>query len=228
VLERVAEVVRSGRYVLGPEVEAFESELGSFLGVRHVIGVANGTDALTIAFRALGVGQGDEVVVPSFTFYATAEAVVTAGAMPVFCDVDRATRNVSVETVGAVLTPRTAAIVAVDLSAAAASAYLEAGLSEHAGVPAVPQGAEPAWHLYVVEHPDPDLLAAALQHAGVQTRGYYRTPVHRQPPMASYAAAVELPVTDELARTNLALPMSPALGADQARRVVAAIAAARG
>src|SRR5579859_7572613 len=115
VLERVSEVIGSGRYVLGPEVEAFERELASYLGVRHVVGVANGTDALTIALRALGVEPGDEVVVPSFTFYATAEAVVTVGAKPVFCDVERATRNVSVETVRAALTPRTTAIVAVDL-----------------------------------------------------------------------------------------------------------------
>ena len=81
----------SGRYILGPEVEAFEAEFAAYLGVRHCVGVANGTEALTIALRALGVGPGDEVVVPALTFYATAEAVVNAGATPVFCDVDPAT-----------------------------------------------------------------------------------------------------------------------------------------
>ena len=115
VLERVSDVIQNGRYILGPEVQAFERELASFLGVRHAIGVANGTDALTIALRALGVRPGDEVIVPSFTFYATAEAVVSVGGRPVFCDVDRATRNVTARTVEAVMTPRTAAIVAVDL-----------------------------------------------------------------------------------------------------------------
>src|SRR5918992_4336907 len=84
-LERVA---RSGRYILGPEVSAFEEEFARYLGVRHCVGVANGTDAITIALRALGIRRGDEVVVPSFTFYASAEAVVAAGARPVFCDVD--------------------------------------------------------------------------------------------------------------------------------------------
>src|ERR671923_583741 len=113
--EALDRVARSGRYILGPEVEAFEEELARYLGVRHCVGVANGTDAITIALRALGVRAGDEVVVPSFTFYASAEAVVNAGARPVFCDVDPATRNVTVETVKAVLTPRTAAIVTVDL-----------------------------------------------------------------------------------------------------------------
>ena len=115
ILERLAEVVERGVYILGPEVKAFEQEFAAYLGVRHVIGVANGTDAITIALKALGVRPDDEVVVPSFTFYASAEAIVTAGARPVFCDVDPATRNVTADTVRAVLTPRTKAIVAVDL-----------------------------------------------------------------------------------------------------------------
>src|SRR3954464_3405581 len=97
--EALARVVETERFILGPEVEAFEREFASYLGVRHCVGVANGTDAITIALRALGVAPGDEVVVPSFTFYATAEAVVTAGAAPVFCDVDPETFCVTRETV---------------------------------------------------------------------------------------------------------------------------------
>ncbi len=113
--ERLAAVTRSGRYILGPEVAAFEDELAAYIGVRHCVGVANGTDALTIAQRALGVEHGDEVVVPSFTFYATAEAVVNAGAVPVFCDVDPETACVTRETVERALTERTRAIVPVHL-----------------------------------------------------------------------------------------------------------------
>ena len=79
------------------------------------MGVANGTDALTIALRALGVGPGDEVVMPSFTFYATAEAAIVLGARPVFCDIDLDTFCVTPDTVRAALTPRTKAIVPVDL-----------------------------------------------------------------------------------------------------------------
>jgi dTDP-4-amino-4,6-dideoxygalactose transaminase len=115
IRERVLAVLDGGRYILGPEVQAFERELADYLGVRHVVGVGNGTDAITIALRALGAGAGDEVVVPSFTFYATAEAVASFGAKPVFCDVDPLTRNVTPETVRAALTPSTKAIVAVDL-----------------------------------------------------------------------------------------------------------------
>ena len=111
----VDRVVRDGRYILGPEVEAFEREFAAYLGVRHCIGVANGTDALTIALRALGVGPGDEVVMPSFTFYATAEAALVAGATPVFCDIDLDSFCVTAETVKAALTPRTKAIVPVHL-----------------------------------------------------------------------------------------------------------------
>src|SRR5919199_3904417 len=82
IAARLAEVAASGRYVLGPEVAAFEEELARYLGVRHCLGVANGTDALTIVLRAAGIRPGDDVVLPSFTFYATAEAGGNAGARP--------------------------------------------------------------------------------------------------------------------------------------------------
>ena len=113
--EALDRVARSGNYVLGPEVEAFEAEFAAYLGVEHCVGVANGTDALTISLRALGVEPGDEVVVPSFTFYATVEATITAGATPVFCDIDPDTFCVTAETVRAAVTPRTKAIVPVHL-----------------------------------------------------------------------------------------------------------------
>src|ERR671919_82086 len=89
--EAIDRVARSGRYILGPEVEAFEREFAAYVGVDHCVGVANGTDALTIALRAVGVRPGDDVVLPSFTFYATAEAVATARARPVFCGIESAT-----------------------------------------------------------------------------------------------------------------------------------------
>src|SRR2546421_11285664 len=106
ILEKLPEVLEGSRFILGPEVEAFEREFAQYLGVAHVVGVANGTDAITIALRALGVGAGDEVVVPSFTFYASAEAVLPTGARPVFCDVDAGTANVTPDTVRAALTRR--------------------------------------------------------------------------------------------------------------------------
>ena len=74
-------VLESGRYILGPEVDAFEREFAAYCGSDHAIGVANGTEAITIALRAMGVGPGDEVVVPSFTFYASAEAIPPTGSM---------------------------------------------------------------------------------------------------------------------------------------------------
>src|SRR5688500_18769174 len=113
--EALDRVARGARYLLGPEVEAFEDECASYIGVRHCVGVANGTDALTIALRALGVGPGDEVVMPSFTFYATAEAALVLGAQPVFCDIDPDTFCVTRASVEAALTPRTKAIVPVHL-----------------------------------------------------------------------------------------------------------------
>jgi dTDP-4-amino-4,6-dideoxygalactose transaminase len=111
----IERVLASGRYILGPEVREFETEFAQYVGADHAIGVANGTDALTIALRAMGVGPGDEVVVPSFTFYATAEAVAPTGARPVFCDIDPATFCVTPETVKPALSPRTKAVIAVHL-----------------------------------------------------------------------------------------------------------------
>jgi dTDP-4-amino-4,6-dideoxygalactose transaminase len=108
-------VLDSGRFILGPEVAAFEAELAAYLGAAHAIGVANGTDALTLALQALGVGPGDEVVVPSFSFFASAEAVPPTGAAAVFCDIDPATYCVTPETVRAALTARTKAVIAVHL-----------------------------------------------------------------------------------------------------------------
>lgn len=322
---RIAEVVHGGQFILGPNVEAFEAEFASYLGVRHVIGVANGTDAITLSARAVGVKSGDKVVVPSLTFYATAEAIASIGAIPVFCDVDPETRNISVETVKAALTPGTKAIVAVDLFGhpapiadlrelglpviedaaqaagaackgvragalgdlatfsfypsknlgcfgdggavatnddelaglirklrfhgssdgqqhelvgynsrldeiqaavlrvllpqldgwcdarrAAGEAYAAAGLAAHVGLPSSAPGVVPAWHLYEVTHPDPDRLIENLNARGIGARGYYRTPLHRQPAMAAFASQT-LPATDAFARTNLALPMHPAL-----------------
>ena len=115
IAERLTAVAASGRYILGPEVEAFEREFAAYVGVQHCVGVANGTDALTLALRAMGVRPGDEVVLPSLTFYATAEAAVNAGARPVFCDVDPDTMCVTRATVEAVASDRTKAIVPVHL-----------------------------------------------------------------------------------------------------------------
>ena len=113
--DRLAEVVDSGRFILGPNVQAFEQEAAEELGLAHAVGVANGTDALVLALDALGVGPGDEVICPSFTFYATAEAVARRGATPVFCDIDRDTLNLDPADVARRVTPRTKAIVAVHL-----------------------------------------------------------------------------------------------------------------
>jgi dTDP-3-amino-3,4,6-trideoxy-alpha-D-glucose transaminase len=334
----LARVLDSERYILGPEVQAFERELAAYCGAAHAVGVANGTEALTIALRALGVGAGDEVVVPSFTFYASAEAIPPTGATPVFCDVDHDTFCVTAETVRAALTPRTKAVIAVhlfgnvapvaeiealgvpvleDAAQAAGSRaavgrpgalgvaatfsffpsknlgcfgdggmittsdaqlaesarvlrfhgsrdkvlheqvgynsrldelqaailrvqlphldawadgrrqagrhYEEAGLGELVELPRPTPGSEPAWHLYVIRHPEPERLQRALTDAGIGCRAYYRTPIHRQPAMRAWGAGVELPGTEEAARAHLAIPISPVLTRAQAEEVVEAV-----
>jgi dTDP-3-amino-3,4,6-trideoxy-alpha-D-glucose transaminase len=338
---KVAAILDAGTFVLGPEVSSFEEEFAAYIGVRHAAGVANGTEAIVLALRALGVGPGDEVIVPSFTFYASAEAIPHTGARPVFCDVDPETFLVTPETVRAALTPRTKAVIAVHLFGnvapveeiealgvpvvedtaqaagtvladgrrpgalgtiatfsfypsknlgafgdggavttnddaldekvrtlrfhgsrdketfelvghnsrldelqagilrvqlphldawcdgrrAAARAYEEAGLGEIAALPVPAPGADPAWHLYVVRHERSDELHRTLTEAGIGARPYYRVPAHKQPAMREWGAGVELPGTDEAARTHLALPMSPVLGIAQTAEVVAAAGA---
>ncbi|MBA3746657.1 MAG: DegT/DnrJ/EryC1/StrS family aminotransferase [Solirubrobacterales bacterium] len=136
----IARVVDSGRFILGPEVSAFEDEFAAYCGTRHAVGVANGTEALTIALRAMGVGPGDDVVVPSFTFYASAEAIPPTGARPVFCDVDPHTGCITTETVRAALTPATKAVIAVHLFGnVAPAAEIEA-----LGVPVLEDAAQAA------------------------------------------------------------------------------------
>ncbi|MGO9833912.1 MAG: DegT/DnrJ/EryC1/StrS family aminotransferase [Polyangiaceae bacterium] len=99
VLGSIAEVARDARFVLGPRVEDFERWLAEECGAKHAVGVASGTDALELGLRALGIGAGDAVVTPAFSFIAAAEAIAVTGARPVFCDVDAATLNASEKTV---------------------------------------------------------------------------------------------------------------------------------
>jgi dTDP-4-amino-4,6-dideoxygalactose transaminase len=331
-------VLESERYILAQEVSAFEREFAAYCGVEHAVGVANGTEAITIALRAMGIGPGDEVVVPSFTFYASVEAIPPTGATPVFCDIDPDTYCVTAETVRAALTPSTKAVLVVhmfgnvapvaeiaalglpvledaaqaagsrcaegrpgalgaagtfsfypsknlaafgdggmivtsqehiaeqarilrfhgsrdkvdyeqlgynsrldELQAAilrvqlphlegwargrreAGTYYEESGLGELVGLPRPVAGASPAWHLYVVRHQQVERLEGALAAAAVGHKPYYRTPVHRQPPMRAWGAGVELPGTEEAARTHLAIPISPVLTRAQAQEVLAAV-----
>jgi dTDP-4-amino-4,6-dideoxygalactose transaminase len=111
----VQRVVRSQRFVLGPEVVQLEEEIAGRVGTRHAIGCASGTDALLLPLRALELEPGTEVIVPAFTFFATAGAVWNAGLKPVFCDIDPATFNATAETIEPAITDRTAAIVVVHL-----------------------------------------------------------------------------------------------------------------
>jgi dTDP-4-amino-4,6-dideoxygalactose transaminase len=136
--ERLAAVLESGQFILGPEVRAFEEEAAAYLGVPQAIGVANGTDALVIVLDALGIGPGDEVICPSFTFYATAESIVRRGATPVFADIDPATLNLDPADVAERITDRTRALMPVHLFGRPAPLPELAGL----GVPILEDAAQ--------------------------------------------------------------------------------------
>src|SRR3954469_12722922 len=115
IREAIEGVLESAEFILGPNVGAFEAEAADYLGTRETIGVANGTDAIVLVLDALGIGPGDEVICPSFTFYATAEAIARRGATPVFAEIDPVTLNVDPADVADRITARTKAIMPVHL-----------------------------------------------------------------------------------------------------------------
>jgi len=111
----VDDVLESGQFILGETVKQFESEVASYLGVKHAIGVNSGTDALIIALRALGIGPGDEVITTSFSFFATGESISNVGAQPVFVDIQRGSFNLDPDLIKAAITSKTKAIMPVHL-----------------------------------------------------------------------------------------------------------------
>ena len=138
----IHEVLDSGRFVGGPAVERFEQEWAEYCGTTHSVGVANGTDALQLALRALGVGPGDEVVLPTNSFVATAEAVVLAGATPRFADVSPDTLLLTAATLEAALTPRTRAVIVVHLYGQVADMDAIAAVAAAAGIAVVEDAAQ--------------------------------------------------------------------------------------
>lgn len=139
---RMAAVLAHGQYILGPEVAILEQDLARRAGVKHCIGVANGTDALQLALMALGVGAGDEVITPAFSYIAAAEVIVLLGATPVFVDVDPATFNVAPEAIASAITDRTRAIIPVDLFGQCADYDAILAIAAERSIPVIEDGAQ--------------------------------------------------------------------------------------
>ena len=137
LLDVFTRVLRTGRFILGEEVEAFEAECAALTGAAHAVSMSSGTDALLASFMALGLGPGDEVICPSFTFFATAGCISRTGATPVFCDVDPVDFNLSPESVEQRITPRTKAVVPVHLFGQSADMDALGALAERHGLAVV-------------------------------------------------------------------------------------------
>lgn len=336
----VSRVLDSGWYILGPEVEAFEAEWAEYCEAQHAVGLANGLDALTLALRALDIGPGDEVIVPSNTYIATWLAVSAVGATPVPVEPDPATHNIDPALIETAITERTRALLPVHLygqpadldpilalakkydvavvedaaqahdarykgrrigghgdivcwsfypsknlgalgdggaittnrpelaekirmlrnygsrekyvneiqgmnsrldpiQAAVlrvkltrleewtnrrreiAAAYDEALQETGLVLPYVPEGAEPAWHLYVIRTADRAGLQARLSEAGIGTMIHYPIPPHMQQAYKSLdIPAQALPIAQRLADEVLSLPIGPQLSLDETNSVI--------
>lgn len=138
----VSRVLESQRFILGPEVAAFEQEIKPYVGCEYVFGCASGSDALLLALMALGVGPRDEVIAPPFTFVATAGAVARLQARPVFIDIDPATYNLDPSLLEKLITPRTKAIIPVHLFGLAADMGALLAIADRYGVPVVEDAAQ--------------------------------------------------------------------------------------
>jgi dTDP-4-amino-4,6-dideoxygalactose transaminase len=138
----VARVIEGTEYILGPEVGAFEQEAARYLGVAHAVGLASGTDALVLALKALSIGPGDEVITTSYSFFATAEAIVNVGATPVFVDIDRATYNINPNLIEQKITNRTKAIMPVHLFGQCADLSAIMDLADRRRIPIIEDAAQ--------------------------------------------------------------------------------------
>jgi dTDP-4-amino-4,6-dideoxygalactose transaminase len=339
----IQRVLSSGYYILGPEVEAFEAEFASYCGVSHCVGLANGLDALHLALRAMDVGPGDEVIVPSNTYIATWLAVSQCGATPVPVEPDSRTYNIDPALIEAAITPRTRVIIPVHLYGQPADMdpilaiarkhnlrVLEDGAQAHGSrykgkrigahgdvvtwsfypgknlgalgdggaittndkalaerisvlrnygsrvkyvndvqgynsrldpiqaavlrvklahldnwnarrsaiasryhksltkiglaLPYVPEWAEPAWHLYVVQHAQRDALQNALAVSGINTLIHYPIPPHLQNAYADFKwVKGKFPIAEQMAQQVLSLPIGPQMNDAQVDAVVQAL-----
>lgn len=140
---RIASVLAHGQYIMGPEVAELEAALSAYVGSKHCITVASGTEALLIALMALGVGAGDEVITTPFTFVATVETIVLLGATPVFVDIEPHTANIDASLIEARITPRTKAIIPVSLYGQVANLdEINAVAARHGAIPVIEDGAQ--------------------------------------------------------------------------------------
>jgi UDP-2-acetamido-2-deoxy-ribo-hexuluronate aminotransferase len=139
---RINQVLEHGQYIMGPEVVELEEKLAAYVGVKHCISASSGTDTLLIAMMALGIGSGDEVITPPFTFISTGEMIALLGAKPVFVDIDPKTYNIDPSKIAAAITPKTKAIMPVSLYGQCADMDAINAIADQLGLPVIEDAAQ--------------------------------------------------------------------------------------
>ena len=229
--DAILAAVEGGAWVMGPQVKQFEKDLAAFGQAAHALGCGNGTDALALPLMAWGVGRGDAVFVPSFTFAATAEIVPWFDAEPVFVDVEPRTYNMDPEHLQAAILIEKLNVYAaeIEMRNRVAARYNEALRPHVAAVPDTPEGNVSNWAQYTIEHENRDGLAAHLKAQGVPTAVYYPMPLHLQPAYERFPQGPQgLPTTERLKDRVISLPMHSDLDEATQDRVIEAVASFKG
>ena len=233
LIDDFKQVLDSNWFIGGEENKKFEQSFADYQKRRYCIGCGNGLDAIMLSLKALGITKGDEVIIPSNTFIATALAVSYTGAIPVFVEPRIDTYNINPELIEEKITEKTKAIVVVhlygqpaemDSICEIAERYLNEIKKSEILLPKVIENVEPVWHIFAVRCKDRDKLELFLNEQGIGTNKHYPIPLHLQKAYEKLNISKgTYPIAEEISETELSIPMYYGMSNDEIRYVIDAL-----